>query len=293
MLSENIKKYRKLNKMSQEDLAIQMHVVRQTLSKWENSLSVPDADQLISLAAVLGVSADDLLGTEIVDADNSKDIAKELAKANEQIARYTEEERLRKESEKTSANMLWLTIVAIVTMHIFRNGALAITLSSVLLVAVLIILYRNISLLSISLNSTGKTGSIKVVTMLNIALGAVIGILGILLKINKIHFIDSKRVLFAPAMLAAIMIFIGIIAPRLPYNRHTGLRLPWTVQNESAWTVAHKVLGIISIPLSLIYLSLVFYVSNLEILSLITVGIWIGVPGLISLLYMLKAKESI
>lgn len=44
MLSENIKRYRKEQKLSQEELAIQLHVVRQTLSKWENNLSVPDAD---------------------------------------------------------------------------------------------------------------------------------------------------------------------------------------------------------------------------------------------------------
>ena len=74
MLSENIKKYRKEQKLSQEELAVQIHVVRQTLSKWENNLSVPDADQLISLADVLGVSVNTLLGTELENPDEPKDI---------------------------------------------------------------------------------------------------------------------------------------------------------------------------------------------------------------------------
>jgi len=46
MLSDKIKKYRKAQKLGQKDLAVQLHVVRQTVSKWKNALSVPDADLL-------------------------------------------------------------------------------------------------------------------------------------------------------------------------------------------------------------------------------------------------------
>ena len=56
MLSERIKTLRKKKGMSQEELALELHVVRQTISKWENTLSVPDADELIHLAKVLEVS---------------------------------------------------------------------------------------------------------------------------------------------------------------------------------------------------------------------------------------------
>jgi len=50
MLSENIKRIRKLKGLSQEELAIKLNVVRQTVSKWENGMSVPDAGMLIMLA---------------------------------------------------------------------------------------------------------------------------------------------------------------------------------------------------------------------------------------------------
>ena len=53
MLSERIKTLRKKKGMSQEELALELHVVRQTISKWENALSVPDADELIHLAETL------------------------------------------------------------------------------------------------------------------------------------------------------------------------------------------------------------------------------------------------
>ena len=64
MIHENIKHFRKAKGLSQEELAVKLHVVRQTVSKWENGLSVPDADVLIRLANVLDVSVSQLLGIE-------------------------------------------------------------------------------------------------------------------------------------------------------------------------------------------------------------------------------------
>ena len=115
-----------------------LHVVRQTLSKWENNLSVPDADQLISLADALGVSVNMLLGTELDNLVNPEDIATELEKANRQIAQYAEEKRLHAEAGKVRGVILWLTIIAIVISHVFKNEILAISLSSLLLASVLL-----------------------------------------------------------------------------------------------------------------------------------------------------------
>ena len=50
MLNKNIKALRKAKGLSQEDLAIKLNVVRQTVSKWEKGLSVPDAGMVIQIA---------------------------------------------------------------------------------------------------------------------------------------------------------------------------------------------------------------------------------------------------
>ncbi len=292
MLSENIKKYRKAQRLSQEDLAMQLHVVRQTLSKWENALSVPDADQLIALAHALGVSVNELLGTETKAPDDPDSIAAELAEANAQIAQYAEEKRLRTEAGKLRGLILWLTVIAIVIMHIVRNEVLAILLSFILLIAALVILYRNVSLLSEGFHETGKSGSIKAVTVFDIALAALTAVFAVLVKIGAIRFGENQEKLLAAALVTVVMMFTGIVAPRLPYNRHTGLRLPWTVRNEGAWNVAHRVLGMISIPLGLAYMSLTFFVSSMETLTLITAAIWIGIPGLVSLLYIYNGRRK-
>ena len=63
MLSENIKALRKAKGLSQQELAERLHVVRQTVSKWEQGLSVPDADLLVRLAEALEVTVAELLGT--------------------------------------------------------------------------------------------------------------------------------------------------------------------------------------------------------------------------------------
>jgi putative transcriptional regulator len=91
MFNENLKTLRKEKGFSQEQLATRLNVVRQTISKWEKGLSVPDAEMLIQLADVLEVEVSDLLGTkiEIAEGQNELDaLALELAKLNELLVVY-------------------------------------------------------------------------------------------------------------------------------------------------------------------------------------------------------------
>ena len=74
MLNENIKKARKTKGLSQEELAAKLNVVRQTVSKWENGLSVPDSDLLISLAAALDTSVSALLGETVPERDPGRPV---------------------------------------------------------------------------------------------------------------------------------------------------------------------------------------------------------------------------
>ena len=76
MLSENIKYYRKQKGMSQEELALKLNVVRQTVSKWEQNLSVPDSEMLIKLSEVFDVSVSTLLGESISETDTKTELEK-------------------------------------------------------------------------------------------------------------------------------------------------------------------------------------------------------------------------
>lgn len=86
MFGENLKTLRKQKGFSQEELATRLHVVRQTISKWEKNLSVPDADTLIHLAEILEVSVSELLGAKIENENTASDVAEQLSRINEQLA---------------------------------------------------------------------------------------------------------------------------------------------------------------------------------------------------------------
>ena len=92
MINENIKHFRKTRGMSQEEMAVKLNVVRQTVSKWEKGLSIPDADVLIEMANLLDVSVSQLLGIEESIHSNGN-LAEELAELNEQLARKKQKEK--------------------------------------------------------------------------------------------------------------------------------------------------------------------------------------------------------
>lgn len=65
MLNENIHALRKSKGLSQEELALKLNVVRQTVSKWERGLSVPDAEMLVAIGEVLDTPVSTLLGETV------------------------------------------------------------------------------------------------------------------------------------------------------------------------------------------------------------------------------------
>ena len=88
MLNENMKAIRKSKGLSQEELAVKLNVVRQTISKWEKGLSVPDSDMLISISEVLETPVSTLLGETVMESkvDDLKVISEKLEIINLQLA---------------------------------------------------------------------------------------------------------------------------------------------------------------------------------------------------------------
>ena len=95
MLKDNIKTIRKSKGLSQEELAIKLNVVRQTISKWEQGLSVPDSELLVSLSDALDTPVSTLLGENITEQkeDSLKEIAEKLETINLQLAQKKETKR--------------------------------------------------------------------------------------------------------------------------------------------------------------------------------------------------------
>lgn len=111
MLNENIKAIRKSKGLSQEELAMKLNVVRQTISKWEQGLSVPDSDMLIDLSEALETPVSTLLGETIPEAkaDDLKAISEKLEVINLQLAQ-------RKETRRKIFHWLLISLCAVLVM---------------------------------------------------------------------------------------------------------------------------------------------------------------------------------
>ena len=116
MFGENLKAMRKAKGYTQEELAIKINVVRQTVSKWEKGLSVPDADVLSQIAEVLDTKVSVLLGGTITEETDKDAVAEQLAKISEQLA-----------IKNRRSKAIWKTIGMIVLAIMLLN-ILAITL---------------------------------------------------------------------------------------------------------------------------------------------------------------------
>ena len=71
MLKDNLKTLRKNKGLSQEELSIKLHVVRQTISKWESGLSVPDAEMLMTISEIFETPVSEILGESIEEKEKN------------------------------------------------------------------------------------------------------------------------------------------------------------------------------------------------------------------------------
>ena len=119
MLNENIKAFRKSKGLSQQELAVKLNVVRQTVSKWEQGRSVPDSDMLISLSEVLEIPVSTLLGETVIETevDGLKAISEKLEVINLQLAQ-------RKTTRRNIIRWLLISLCAIIVMIFAVLGVL-------------------------------------------------------------------------------------------------------------------------------------------------------------------------
>ena len=119
MLNENIKAIRKSRGLSQQELAVKLNVVRQTVSKWEQGLSVPDSHMLLSLSEVLETPVSKLLGETVVEteADSLKAISEKLEVINLQLAQ-------RKTTGRKVIRWLLISLCAVIGMVFAALGIL-------------------------------------------------------------------------------------------------------------------------------------------------------------------------
>lgn len=291
MINENIKNARKAKGLSQEEMAVKLNVVRQTVSKWENGLSVPDADVLIRMAELLDVSVSELLGTE-AESSAEQSLSEELERLNEQLAAKNQREKRIGQAGRKMGLILFLSFAALLIALAVKQEAVSIVLTGACMLAAVIMLYRNLALLTSITTDEWNMNALRTATIFNLMMLAAGILFAVLSAVGISPFSERSEKGSAVAVIFCVMVFAGIISPKLPYNRHTGLRLPWTVRDEDTWDLAHRILGYASLPVALLYVACALTISNLEAVTLCAMAVWLGVPGAISYLFFRKKMRG-
>lgn len=284
MLHDNIRYFRKAKGMSQEELAQKLNVVRQTISKWEKGISIPDADILIRISECLDVSVSRLLGIKEDNIDRLK-LSQELVKLNARLLKKEERERLVKKVNQKRGLILLFSFLTMFLMLILKNEIASILLVGLCVLVSVIVLYRNLTLFTSITTDDMKIGILRCITFFNFGI-LIIGILfSLLIAFDIIIFTENSEKMFAMSIVSCVMFFGGIISSKLPYSKHTGLRLPWTVQDKETWSIAHRIIEHISLPIVLLYIACTLSIDNFEFVTLVAMLVWIGIPAIISYIF--------
>lgn len=271
MINENIKKYRKKRGLTQAEMAKQLHVVRQTVSKWESGKSVPDADVIVKMAELLDIPASTLLGTETGDGHVGN-----LTSKRDDLNRL----------------ILFLSFVSMFIALSIKNTIISIVLSGGCILLAVIVLYRNLALLTDSAINDTNRKVLRITTLFNIVLLIVSTLLAALTAADILTFSGSNEKILTMLIVICIMIFAGIVSPKLPFTRHTGLRLPWTIRDKDTWDLAHTIIGYISLPLALLYIACAMTIDDFEKVTLVIMLLWIGIPGGISYIFFRRKYKG-
>lgn len=283
MINEKIKEARTAKGMTQQQLADQVHVVRQTVSKWEKGISLPDASNIQDLCSVLGVTS-----SWILETGENSDSNREAKRILEEMKKKEEEQ---KKASRIRAWMIFLAMLSFIACLSLQNilpKPVIIILAMLLAAAALILLLKNQALLT-----DGQPNVfIQRITLSNIVLLLLLGGIVLLESLNVIHISKNTQEIMTVILVSFLIGVLGLVSPKLPFNRHTGLRLPWTVTDEQTWNLAHRIIGWISIPMLFFYLSALLIFQNVGAVSIWTILVWIAIPSFFSLIFYIRKYRS-
>lgn len=175
---------------------------------------------------------------------------------------------------------------ALLAAYLIRNRILNTVLVLVLLLVSLFLLYRHMPQLTDLSQDNPKVGLMRGITLLSVSVLVLGGVLGYLTHTRQLS--AQAEQFWASGILLLLLVVLGNLAPKIPFNRYTGLRLPWTVRDEETWNLAHRTLGYLSFPLAVAYLIGIPTAPSLGGLSAAVILLWVGIPGLVSLRFYLK-----
>jgi len=178
-----------------------------------------------------------------------------------------------------------VSLIALVGGLLFKSSVFSYTATGLLILCAIFILGRHISDFASLSPDNPKVKTMRFINWFTIGF-VIIGV-ALSALFEKQVLTDLQENWVSLALVILLMVVIGNVAPKIPFNRYIGLRLPWTVRDEETWILAHRILGYITFPLVVcfIVLSQILDTRTCIIATLLT---WILIPGVISGLFFFK-----
>ena len=128
---------------------------------------------------------------------------------------------------------------------------------------------------------------ISVVILLLIIVGYII-----LKDFQIIVLSDTQEYFFSEILVFSFIVLCGSCANALPFNKHVGLRLPWTLADYQTWRYAHKLLHELTFPAILFSIAILkMFPNKSKTLMIWSVLLYLGVPSFFSYLYYKKKHQ--
>jgi|GEM_PF-216907 len=136
-----------------------------------------------------------------------------------------------------------------------------------------------------------KVKTMRLINRLTIVIIIICIVFSIYTPIENLFSSKTNKIIYVGLISIFIMTF-GNLSPKIPFNRHLGLRLPWTIRDEDTWKIAHKILGYLSFPIAIAMFILTFY-FNLNTIIPVCIIILIIIPSLYSFLFYYKKTKDL
>ncbi len=238
--------------LTQTELGDKLGVSYKAVSKWENGICLPDPSLYNDICRIFNITKDELFSGS----------RKEINYKN------------KKEFILVILCLIMILVCIFIPTMISNNLIMSSIIGIVVIVALGYFTFNIHKLTNISKDNK----KLKIIKILNYLIIVLIPVIIILTSLSEFKIQNEES--FA-IILIVLMMMSGVFFRNFPYNKHIGLRLPWTVRDESTWVIAHKILAIISIPIALLtFISTIYF----DIKVSLTVGLlsWILIPSILS-----------
>ncbi|MEG0331778.1 MAG: SdpI family protein [Clostridium sp.] len=187
--------------------------------------------------------------------------------------------------------LLTLTILVLIVGMFFNKLTISSFIVTILALISLFVLDLKATRITQLSADNPKLKTFRLLNFVTVTTFILISIYMISTSSTEITITDSNKYIII--FLAALyIVFFGNLSAKIPFNRYLGLRVPWTVYDEETWNIAHKILSIISLPISILMITMSF-ILNGEIVFTFGILTWIIIPSLYSLFFYFKKFSTL